>query len=181
MPDWPNLNGSGTRSIVSTYGPECIGGELSFGDLATSETTAWPSANLGQYLPFTINQVQTIYYIRCQNGGAVAGTIDVGIYDADGNRIVTMGATTMAGTSAVQDFNIPDTVLQPGVYYMAMSMSDTATARVRGWPMTAGANTSASGCLQQASVATLPSPTATFAASTSTFVPLMALMGRAGA
>ena len=51
--------------------------------------------------------------------------IDVGIYSADGTRIVSAGSTAQSGTEIAQNFAIADTLIGPGDFYLAMVMNGT--------------------------------------------------------
>jgi hypothetical protein len=53
------------------------------------------------------------------NGATASGNMDVGIYDYAGTRLVSSGSTAQSGTSAFQDFDITDTLLGPGIFYLA--------------------------------------------------------------
>jgi hypothetical protein len=70
-------------------------------------------------------------------------------------------ATAQAGTSAIQLFNITDTTLQPGTYFMALSASSTSTT-FSGSSAWTTPQQKLLGIYEQASAGTLPA-TATFA------------------
>lgn len=144
-----------------------------FADLSVVNfaAAAWPAANRAIYVPFTVEAEDLVQQMFWENGG-VAGTTDVGIYDITGTRLVSLGPTTNAGT--IQIGNITDTTLPRGNYYMAMLVSTTVTATfwsaVVGVPMLRMA-----GCQQEAvGSATLPA-TATFAAITSAYLPMVGI------
>jgi hypothetical protein len=67
-----------------------------------------------------------------------AGNIDVGIYDAGYNRVVSTGSVTMVSSSGLGNYDIADTFLSPGRYWLALALSDTATARLRQFAVPAG-------------------------------------------
>jgi hypothetical protein len=131
----------------------------------------WPQANMAIYIPFILDQPKTAKQMFWENS-ALAGSSDVGIYDALANRLVSMGATTNAGT--LQVANITDTLLVPGLYYAAMSVSTIITQNT--WsaviPVT---NLRACGVQQQAvGSPTLPNP-ATFAVVANPFLPMIGI------
>jgi hypothetical protein len=138
-------------------------------NVVNAAAAAWPAANLGLFIPFTLDAAATAKQMFWENG-AVAGTTDIGIYDANGNRLVSLGATTNAGT--LQIGNITDTALTPGLYYMAM-VASTVTTQTYISEVSTVAWCRACGMQQQAiGSATLPNP-ATFAAAANAYIPLV--------
>lgn len=129
--------------------------------IATPASAVWPTANTAIYVPLNLPTGYLVKRLWCLNGGTAAGNIDIGIYDAAGNRLTSSGAVAQAGTNAIQHFDITDYLLAPGSYYMAMSCS-LGTATV--WKSTGQSATfvGIAGCLSQASAHPLPA-TATFA------------------
>lgn len=95
-----------------------------------SATTPNWTANRIQYIPFYLGAQGTAYQMFCLNG-TVAGNLDMGIYDAAGNRVVNKGSTAMAGASQIQLLDITDTALDPGNYWMAF-WGDSGSATFRG-------------------------------------------------
>lgn len=141
---------------------------------------AWPSANRAMYVPFVVETPFLAQMMFVLNG-TVAGNVDVGIYNDEGKRIVSKGTTAQAGATLLQSFDITDTVLLPGVYYMAMA-SDSASGQYMRWSINASATTGAQmaasmGVLQQASAFVLPA-TATFAVAQDSYVPDIGLLAR---
>jgi len=131
----------------------------------------WPSNNMAFYVPFVLDQPKTAKQMFWENA-AVAGTMDIGIYDAYANRLVSLGATTNAGT--LQVGNITDTALVPGLYYAAMLCSTIVTQST--WSAAIpSANLRFCGVQQQAvGSATLPNP-ATFAVMAQSFLPMIGI------
>lgn len=140
---------------------------------AFSAGTAWPSANRAIFIPFGVARLFTAQKMSAYTGAT--GNIDVGIYDEAGTRLVSLGST--AAASGTPSWDITDTVLSRGIYYMAMA-SDNTGFTIRA---TATNNNTATieafGMAQMASAFPLPS-TATFAKVTSNFIPLIAISGR---
>jgi len=84
------------------------------------------TANVAHYLPVTVPFEITVNRIKIRIGTS-SGNIDVGIYDRDGNRVVSTGsiACPAAGYATI---TIASTVLNPGIYYFAISCdNNTAT------------------------------------------------------
>ena len=107
------------------------------------------------------------------NGATLGGNTDVGIYDEEGVRRVSIGPTAQAGISSLQTFDITDTFLMPGTYFLALANTTTTATYI-----CASMNVPrprAAGVVEQTGLTsgTLPNP-ATFAAYTRTFVPAIA-------
>lgn len=111
-------------ACIHTGSPQvstCNAGEIAVVNYAAAVA---PAANRAIYIPFTLGTTAVAQQMFWENG-AVAGTTDVGIYDVNYVRLVSLGATTNAGT--IQVGNITDTALTPGVYYMAWLPSTVTT------------------------------------------------------
>ena len=139
-------------------------------------SAVWPTANTAIYIPIEIAVFTTITAILVQVG-TQAGNLDVGIYDETGTRLVSLGSTAVAA-AGVQNCNIADTALAPGVYFVAMNC-DSATAAFIRCSITADLGRSV-GCQQQAVGAIALPATATFAAYTLTYLPCISLVTQSG-
>lgn len=84
-----------------------------------------PDANVCLYIPFEILSIVTAYKLGWQNGNAVAGNCDVGIYDENLNKLVSTGSTPQVGSLSSQYFDIVDTVLVPGTYFIGFVANST--------------------------------------------------------
>lgn len=99
------------------------------GGVLDDANIVWTTADMGVYVPFSLNRKATVKKLYHFNGATVGtDTIDVGIYAADGDglpgvRAVSAGPATTAGASAWQEFDVADTELAPGLYYLAAVMS----------------------------------------------------------
>jgi hypothetical protein len=139
----------------------------------------YPVANLALYVPFGVADPVTVVKLWVRTGNAVStGNIDMGIYNPDGTKVVSMGSTGSTGIDVLQELNITDTLLIPGNYYLAInSDSSVATQKFMNHVIVAG-GLAAAGVYQQAvGAVTLPSP-ATFAACTQTQLPWMGWSAR---
>lgn len=110
--------------VLTTAHPDALGtpavANIAAGPLGNATSAAWPTANLALYIPFTLTEWATAYQLLWWVGGTSSGNIDVGIYDAQKNRIVSAGSTAMsATTNTVQELNITDTLMAPGRYFLA--------------------------------------------------------------
>lgn len=169
MPDFP-LDRPLNSITISTYSRESLGFALAALTPSVSASAVFPSANLAIYIPFTVYETITIVKLSILNGAAVSGNVDVGIYDAGGAKIISTGSTAQSGTSAIQTFDITDTVLSPGLYYLAIAMDNT-TGAIENVTVTA-IDVEALGVFQEASAFPLPS-SATPAAFAQTVLPLI--------
>jgi hypothetical protein len=143
----------------------------------TGASLAWPAANRAMFFPFAIEITVTAYQMWWYNGATVNNTandMDVGIYDVLGNRLVRQGGTiAQTPINALQVSDISDTVLIPGVYYMAMCVGNTTCTFIRRQP--SALSLQVCGVQQQAVGAVgLPDP-ATFANPTSAYQPVMGI------
>lgn len=172
MGDFPSVTlGVPSGATMHTGHLACSTGNQADLAVVNYVAAAFPAANRAIYVPFTKDRNDVAKQMFWENGG-VAGTTDVGIYDIWGNKVVSLGATTNAGS--IQIGNITDTALKPGTYYMAILASTVTTQTY--WSAVVNANTlRACGCQQQAvGAATLPA-TATFAAIASAYLPMIGI------
>lgn len=160
-------------SIINSSGPHSFGQAMGLTTANNYTSHAWPSANSAIYVPFVVAYPVTIVKIFWQNGSAVSGNIDVGIYGQDGTRLVSIGSTAQSGTTAVQSVDITDTTLSQGLYYMAMAL-DNATGQIYSIIPLAAAVVRSAGVYSQATAFALPS-TATYAGNTLAIIPKIML------
>lgn len=112
--------------MIGTYSALSIGTELAALG-AAAPASAVITSGIPHFVPVTIPAPATVMKLWCVNGATVNGNVDMGIYDEAGNLLVAKGTTAQSGTNTVQEFNITDTQLQPGRYYLALA-TDSATA-----------------------------------------------------
>lgn len=94
-------------------------------------SAVWPTANRAMFLPFTLETPATCYQLFCHNGATVSGNVDMGIYDSGGTRKVSIGSTVQAGVSTLQLFDIADTALDPGLWYLALALDNISATILR--------------------------------------------------
>lgn len=143
--------------IISTVSRWSVGAEMVNGGSFSS--AAWVAANRAFHVPFYIPEVVTVVKLWWLNGSSVSGNVRIGIYrQSDLSLIVSSGAVAQAGTSAMQEADIADTVLTPGTYYVALALDNNIGHVLRSAP----ANTflRAAGVTQESSAYPLP-PTMT--------------------
>lgn len=171
--------------LTGTWSHEMLGvwltGVITSGsnNLQQQASAVYPAANRIIYIPFGLAMPATIVKLWCYNGVAVSGNLNMGIYDVAGTKIVEIGSTAHASTNVLQVFDITDTRIGPGDFYLAIICDNTTSAFFRIAPAQAGF-CQAMGMLQEAgSGAALPA-TATFASVASTFVPQIGFSTRTG-
>lgn len=141
-----------------------------------SGTTAatWPTASMAIYVPIKVRRPVIVKKLAISNGATASGEVDLGIYNTAGTRLVSVGGSSQLGTSTEQVFDVTDTTLQPGIYYLAAVLDNTlgtVVADADAAPLCASY-----GVLTEASAYPLPA-TATFAIShTLAFYPSVAAL-----
>ena len=145
---------------ITPFAAESLAGNAP-GSLGAPASSTFPSANAAYFFPFRIWTPITVRKLFAHNGATASGNIDVGIYDAQGRKLVSAGSTAQAGTNALQEFDVTDTVIGPGLFYLAVAMDNTTGTLFRS-TFGGSVNSKVMGEAQQASAFPLPA-TATFA------------------
>lgn len=164
--------------VCHTLSLQSIGTEHATLSSGQPSDANYPAVNVAFYVPFGVAGPTSVSKMIVRNGTAVAGNLDVGIYLPDGTKVVSMGSTAQSGVSAFQAFDITDTVLVRGRYYMGIS-SDTSgvTQKVLSGSFIGVRSLQAMGVYTQATAFPLPSP-AVFATPTQSRVPQFGWAGR---
>lgn len=176
MSDWPSspIFPNVTLSVVSI---ESLGVAMSsLGLTAASFTSAaWPTANKAFFVPVWVARQTTLVKAFVYNGATASGNLDIGLYLPNGTQVVSLGSTAQSGTSALQELNITDTTIGPGLYYMALAMDGTTGTAFRA---TVGSTRGgAMGIYEMTSAFALPA-TATYATNTASYLPLFGFTTR---
>lgn len=117
-----------TQAVITPGSEYSLGMELgNLINIINSVQTNWPAANRAIFYPFRVNSTITITNFFWINGTIAGDNIDVGVYDAQGNRIVSIGSTVTSGTSVLQSVSVAATTIQRGLYYLAIAHSGTTT------------------------------------------------------
>lgn len=137
-------------------------------------STAWGTANLAIYLPFSLPFTYVAARMAWRNGTVVSGNVSIGIYNAAGTNLYASAATVQAGTSARQYVTLGSPLtLTPGHYFMALAAS-SATATF--FASTVTAIQGREGGLYQEALGGLPlGATATVAQWAQVFYPIMTI------
>jgi len=138
----------------------------------TSSATAWGTQYRAIYVPVRVPYPGVVKEMWVNTGSTGAGNIDVGLYDAAGTRLVSTGSTAHGAGNTLVAFEVTDTTIQAGLYYLALN-NDTTTDTFRALT-TSAALTMISGVLSETlGAVTLPA-TATWAVDTTlAFLPKM--------
>jgi hypothetical protein len=108
-------------------------------------------ANLAVYVPFYLPAPMPVRRVWWINGSTITtSNADVGVFNADGVRMLSAGLTALAGASAVQYATLgADKLLMPGRYYFGY-VCDNTTARAQGTSSWTAAQLRHIGVLQEA-------------------------------
>jgi hypothetical protein len=126
---------------------------------------SWPNANRATYVGFEVLDTLILTQFYVLNGaGAAAGNVDMAVYTADGRRLISAGSTAQSNPSAntFQIFDVTDTELAPGMYFLGICFSSASATVFR----TTGASQIIEGIQEQATAFPLPDP-ATFSSTIS--------------
>jgi hypothetical protein len=135
---------------------------------------AWPSANLAIYVPLRVPARVLVRKLWYAGTTTATGSVDMGLYDAAGNAVVSATATAKAAVNDEQVFDVTDTVIGPGLYYIALASDSGTDTFIR--TADAAPAATAMGVLTEASAYPLPA-TATWAlAQATSYIPNMGVL-----
>ncbi len=162
---WPPTRSAlGPGAVITTFGYQ---NSTAAGVASGWASTAWPSANRAYYYPVVVAVPVVVTKLFVANGATASGNLDVGLYTVDGTRLLSTGSTAQAGTAAIQAVDVTDTLIGAGLYYLALSHSNTVGTYMR---VSLNANLKRlHGVMQQASALPLPA-TATFATAAGSYL-----------
>jgi len=133
---WSELGGGG----ASVSDPSVIPSNQEYPSAhVIDDTTSFGTSNKIFYMPFHLNSTQTVKRIALNfRKVSASGSVDVGIYDVDGTKKVTLGSTVSttlaAAAQRVGYADIADTSLNAGRYYMAfVSNAVSNTTSLNNW------------------------------------------------
>lgn len=86
---------------------------------------AWATNNVALYMPVHMPAGFTVARFLVANGTNLTGTVDIGLYNIEGTRLLSTGNTARAGASAVQYVDVTNTYFPAGHYYLALVASST--------------------------------------------------------
>lgn len=163
--------------IISSYSQWMLGPASRWFATNPTATTAWVTANQARYVPLIIsepyNVVKLMVYCGTTSG---SGNNDMAVYDAAGTEVIAATAAAHPAAANWQEFNVTDTVLMPGLYYVGI-LHTTTTGTFLAW--TNKEIGRVCGVFSQAvGAGNMPSPTATFAALDQAVIPVVAVSNR---
>jgi hypothetical protein len=160
--------------LILSIGMESMVGRSARLSSFTAASAAWPAANRGYIIPFSIDAPFVIRRVFAYNGSTVAGNLDIGVYDRYGGLITSIGSTAQSGASAIQQVALGSPVtLSPGVYAMAMASSSTSATYFRA--ATPQNILTAAGMRQRDSSLPLPSSFSSFVSMATDHLPVFGL------
>lgn len=119
---FPSRAGSAVHQFtIGTYGYYSVTGGLTF----AITSGAFPTANKVLYIPLRIPKPMIIQQLYTSNGATASGNVDIGVYSADGTKLVSSGSVAQSGINQKQLFNVTDTLIGRGVFYMGLTLSNT--------------------------------------------------------
>lgn len=183
MPDYPAAAVSPQQTVVGTHGLQSLAVDVCvYANIAGRSGAVWPAANRALYVAVWIEQPMVARRLWCRPT-VQSGNLDMGIYDAKGNRIVSKGSTAVGVTTALQIIDITASVtgtaspvLLPGMYFLALNVDNTTAAMTMCAPASAEICRIAGVQQQAVGAVTLPNP-ATFANPASAYIPVMGMFG----
>lgn len=160
--------------IISHFSMHCLTGNTFQANSFGSGTSI--GANVATMTPFVIAHPFLVRKVFWANGStATTDNIDVGVYSDQFKLIVSGGGTLASGSNATQEVDVTDTLLQPGVYYLAFVQNGTTMTPILSNLSIAGYR--GLGCARMTSAYPLPS-TFTPSAITVTRLPLCGIASR---
>lgn len=113
---WPPLN------LITPYHSESLGDALksSGGASLSSASSGTFTSDLIYYYQFRIYEPAIAVKLSHLVGSTAAGLVDLGIYDSQGNLLVSTGLIAQGTLNTLQEADITDTLLNPGIYFMAI-------------------------------------------------------------
>ena len=96
---------------------------------------AWPAANLAVYVPIRVAVRVVVRQLWLASEATGTGNVDVGLYNQAGTRLVSAGSTAKIAATNEQIFNVTDTTTGPGLYFWALSCSNSTDTFNRAAPV----------------------------------------------
>jgi len=123
--------GTPRLAVISTYDANhaCIADGPAVYSAPTSG--AWPTQYLALYVPMRIGSQRIVRKLGISNGATASGNLDLGLYDAKGTLLVSTGSTAQSGEAIEQIIDVTDTLISPGIYYIAAAMDGTTGTFMR--------------------------------------------------
>jgi hypothetical protein len=95
-----------------------------------SQTDVLVTTNRAFFMCASLAQRGVVSKMAWFNGSAlISGNLDAGIYDMNGNKIVSTGAVALSGTNVLQLGSVTPTQLEPDNYVLAFATSSNPELR----------------------------------------------------
>lgn len=157
--------------FITTWSRYSVGFASRLLNIAPAHSAITWVANQAVYVPFALPWHYPLRRMFWFNSSTVGGTATIGLYTREGANLYRSAATTTVGASLPQYVTVsPDLLLPPGQYYVGIAFSGTTTVASGLAAMTADRGRMI-GLLQQSAIPAAGTA-ATFAAWSSTFLPL---------
>jgi hypothetical protein len=157
MSGWP-LDEAPSLPVMSAWATEAIGQALvaQGGRLDGATSGTYTTANRAILIPFTPKRDMRPALWYWQNGAAVSGNLEVGVWDYALQKVASSGSVAQAGVSAYQTAAVAGSpVLRAGrTYYLVLCCDNTTAAYIR--VATAGGASAGLGQLMLATSLPLP-------------------------
>lgn len=113
--------------VVGTQSWHCIGTALAADAKTAAASATWPTANLAIFVPVMVTETITVTKLWIYNGATASGNVNMALYDSDFIQVANseIGSTAQSGTNVLQEFDITDVELGPGLYYIAAVLDNT--------------------------------------------------------
>jgi hypothetical protein len=119
MADWPNTL-LPPFSVITPWSLESMGAG-GFTKTTTPVASGVYTQNAAYFYPFRLEVPAVAVKMFLQNGATQNGNVDLGIYDAAFNYKISIGSTAQGVANSFQEFDITDTLLAPGIWWMAFA------------------------------------------------------------
>jgi len=134
---FPRVRPPVSRAAISTICMESLldmGLEMVDTGIATSP---WDTANSISLVPMILRYDFVVTQMFVQNGSAVSGNFDMGVFNEAGtSKLLSTGQTAQSGINSTQVVDVTDTVL-PGRarYWLAFGLDNTTGTTIRANPV----------------------------------------------
>lgn len=91
-----------------------------------SSILIWPTANLAIYSPVLVLSRVVVKSLWYANGSVGTGNYDIGLFDRSGTALLRKGSTAKGTTAEETVWDCTDTLIGPGLYYLALSCSNNS-------------------------------------------------------
>lgn len=118
--------------VRSSYGLEAFGAHSIdtfaqgpiYPSIVTPSTSTWPLANMAIYVPICVRAPATVMKLWWVNHSTSTGNVCLALYDSAGTRLVTSGSNAKPATANEETFDVTDTKIPAGLFYIGMACSN---------------------------------------------------------